>query len=655
MARFIALQFLLVFLTAGVFPAIAATDDDAEPDSVSGSLPDSLSDSLLGSPPDALPDSISTSYDRWYDATHPSVEFTLNKEKDVTNWDSRIALAQPFGGKFNVRLNAGLHNRSNSTLKRADANDGTTASLSYDLNDNIGFSVNYNSTVLANWYDLGGGAPDDRKKRGSFTVASDLAKDLTSGLGVTVHLGGGATQNSYSNVRNSGNQGDIGASMTYNPEGSSFRASADYTGKQIFLNSELDSAGVLVLETADKTFSQNLTFNTSFDVFPGLGVTANLYANDERKQRPDQIAQVQETEFRNRKGVSIATDFRPTDRFNWDASVNLSRAESRFLVREDRNSDINTAVIDGSVRLIPWGGASLNFGGKWGDTRSAYITADTGNNIQKSMSLKFAQKIGPKADFNFSALSDLASIEYDDKFANPKDRDMLSNRFRADFDYKLRPRINLSLGGEVSNERSVYTRSQQSANNKDTERYRMTGSYDIKTWQRVSLNQRYEISSVFTDYHYDDARNTLVRNSNITTSVDVKIVRELGLNVRHNYKYQDQGSYRKEGGQRLYAQATESESHLLSIALNYKVGRYLNFRIRQGFFTDTRWRFENGIKILDYVVQNTDISGRVGFSYRINDASEFAFHLEHNRKEGDRVNEAFREYWNAEISAKHIF
>ena len=629
MARLVAFKFLLIFVLTGLFSTCPAQQ--------------------------AAPDSIPISYDHWYNATHPSVEFTLTKEKDVTNWDARIALAQPFGRKFNVRLNATLHNRSNSTLNRADANDGTTASLSYNFTEDLSFSVNYNATLLANWYDLNGGAPDDRKKRGSFTVASDYAKQLTGGLGVSVHVGGGATQNSYSNIRNSGNQGDVGASMTYTPPGSSLRASANYTGKQIFLTSQLDSAGILVLETEDKTFSQNLNFDAGFDVFPGLRVAANLIANDEQKQRPDQIAQEQETELRKRRGVSLTSSYRLTDSFTWDASVNLSRSKSRFKIREDRNSDINNAVLNGSLKVIPWGGASLSFGGKWGGTRSIYISADTGNNIQKSMNFKYAQKVGPKADFNFSALSDLAVIEYDNKLANPKDRDMLSNRVRADFGYKLRPRINLALGGEISNERSVYTRSEQSGNNKDTERYRVTGSYDIKTWRRVGLNQRYEISSVFTDYHFDDTRNTLVRNSNITTSVDLKIVPALGLNVRHNYKYQDQGSYRKENGQRLYAQATESESHLLSMAVNYRVGKHLSFRIRHGFYTDTRWRYEDGLKVLDYVVQNTDISGRVGFNYKINDTSEFAFHVEHNRKEGDRVNEAFREYWNAEIRAKHIF
>jgi hypothetical protein len=631
MARLLALKFLLILLAAGVFSPCPG--QEAESDSTR----------------------IPVSYEHWYDATHPSVEFTLNKEKDVTNWDARIALVQPFGQKFNVRLNAVLSNRSNSTLNRADANDGTTASLSYALNDDLSFSANYNSTVLANWYDLNGGAPDDRKKRGSFTVASDYNKQLTGGMGVRVHVGGGATQNSYSDLSNSGNQGDIGASVTYNPAGSNFRASADYTGKQIFLTSRVDSAGFLVLETQDKTFSQNLTFDTAFDVFPGLRVAANLLANDEQKQRPDQVAQEQETELRKRRGVSVNTSYRLTEGFTWDATVNLSRAKSRFKVREDRNSDVNNAVINGSLKVIPWGGASVNVGGKWGDTRSVYITADTGNNIQKSVSFKYAQKVGPKADFNVSALSDLATIEYDNKMANPKDRDLLSNRVSADFGYKLRPRINLGLGGEISRERSVYTQSEQSGNNKDIERYRITGSYDIKTWQKVGLNQRYEISSVFTEYHFDDTRNTLVRNSSISTSVDFKIVRALGLNVRHNYKYQDQGGYRKENGERLYAQATESESHLLNIALNYRVGRYLNFRIRQGFFTDTRWRYEDGMKILDYVVQNTDISGRVGFDYKISETSEVAFFVEHNRKEGDRVNEAFRDYWNAEIRAKHIF
>ncbi len=544
MARLVAFQFLLVLIGAGIFSRCAAQEEGG-----------------------GLPDSLVVSHDRWYEATHPSVEFKLSREKDVTNWDARIVLAQPFGKRFNVRLNASLHSRSNSTLKRADANDGTTASLSYDLNDDLSFSINYNSSVLANWYDLSGGAPDDRKKRGSFTVATDLAKEFIGGMGVNVHIGGGATQNSYTNLTNSGNQGDIGVSMTYNPPGSNFQASAGYTGKHIFLTSQVaDSTGAVSLETEDKTFSQNLTFNVGFDMFPGMRVAANIRANDEQKQRPDQIADEQETELRKRRAVSMTSTYRLSDRFTWDASVNLSRAKSRFAVRHDRNSDINNAKMKGSMKIIPWAGSTLSLGGSWEVIRSVYVTPDTGNNIKKSASMKYSQKLGPKADISFSALSDLTVIAYDDKKVNPKDRDLLTNRYRLDFAYKLRPRITLSLGAELSDETSVYTQSRQSGNNKDTDRYRLTGSYDIKTWKRVALNQRYEISSVFTDYHYDEPRSTLVRNSNINTTVDVKIVRDLGINVRHNYKYQDQGSYRREGGERLYGRAAASESHLLSIS-----------------------------------------------------------------------------------------
>jgi hypothetical protein len=602
-----------------------------------------------------LPDTLQLiPYQHWYDVTHPSVDLKLSKEKDVANWDAGIAMVQPFGDKFNVRLNATLHNRQNTTLNRSESNDGTTASLSYRLTDDLSFSVNYNESVLANWYDLSGGAPDDRKKRGSFTVASDLATGLTDALSMRVHLGGGATQNSYSNISNSGNQTDFSASVSYDPAGR-FRASADYSGQRYLLNSELDSSGVQVLETEDRTFSQNLTMDAAFEVVPGLRMAANLLANDEQKQRPDQVAQEQETEHRERRGVSLNTNFRLMERWTWDASVSLNRSKSRFVVREDRNSDIENAVINGSMKIIPWAGSSLSFGGKWGDTRSVYQSADTGNNIQKSLSMKYSQELGPKADLNFSALSDLAVVAYDDKIENPKDRDMLSNRLRLDLNYKPRPRINISLGGEFSDETSVYTRSEQSGNNKNTERYRLTGSYDVTTWHNIGINQRYEISSVFTDFDFDDSRNTLVRNSNISTGFDVRITKGLALDMRHSYRFQDQGSYRKENGKRFYSVASESESQTLNLTVVYRIGRSLVFRIKHGFLIDTRYRYEEGVKRLDYQVRNTDISGRVGFNYKINDRSSFAIRVEHNRKEGDRVNEAFRGYWNAEIEASHVF
>jgi hypothetical protein len=657
MTRFLALEFLLFLVAAGFFSACAAEED--VPDSLASDTPDTpdTSDTVdTGEIPETLETPPTrVDYEHWYDATHPTVEFTHSKEKDVANWDASIALNQPFGQKFNIRLKATLQNRENTTLQRADATDATSASLGYKLNENVRFSLNYNSSVLANWYDLSGGAPDDRKKRGGFTVASDVSTGLTDAVGLTAHFGGGATQNSYANVRNSGNQGDIAATVSYNPPASGFRASANYTGKQIFLSSELDSSGTLVLKTEDETFSQNLTFDTAFDVFPGLRVAANMRANDEQKQRPDQVAKEQETEHRKRRGVSVSSSFKLTERFTWDASVGLSRAKSRFVVRNDRNSDISNAALEGSVKIIPWAGASLSLGGKWTGTRSVYVTADTGDNIQKSLSMKYAQKMGPKADLSFSALSDLTVVAYDDKAANPKDRDMLNNRFRLNIGYKVRPRITLTVGGQYADEKSVYTQSERSASNRDTEKYRVSGSYDIQTWRNIGINQRYDISSVFTDYHFNDSKNTLVRNSSISTSINLKVVSNLRLNVVHNYKSQDQGSYMKEGGRRLYALAAESESHLLSLAVIYKVGKYLTFRVRQGFYVDTRWRYQDGVKLLDYHVRNTDISGRVGLNYPINDRSKLNFHLEHNRKEGDRVNRAFKEYWNAEVRASHVF
>ncbi len=662
MTRFIALKLPFFLLAAGLLSACLAQEDlpdslapdISEPaDSLAPGIPDLADTADAGEIAETPP--TRTDYVHWYDATHPTVAFTHSKEKDVANWDASIALNQPFSEKFNLRLNATLQNRENTTLKRADATDATSASLGYNLNKNVRFSLNYNSSTLANWYDLSGGAPDDRKKRGGVTVASDVSTGVTDAISLTAHVGAGATQNSYSNLRNSGSQGDIAATVSYNPPASNFRASGNYTSKQIFLSSKVDSSGTLILQTEDETFSQNLTFDTAFDVFPGLRIAASMLANDEQKQRPDQVAKEQETEHRKRRGVSLSSTFRLIERFTWDASVSLSRAKSRFVIRGDRNSDINNAVLDGSVKIIPWGGATLSVGGKWADTRSVYVTADTGNNIQKSLSLKYSQKMGPKADLSFSALSDLAVVAYDDKAANPKDRDMLNNRLRLDVGYRVRPDITLNVGGVYSDEQSVYTQSEQSASNRTTERYGVNGSYDIKTWRNIGINQRYEISSVFTDYHFDDSKNTLVRNSNISTSIDVRIVANLRLNVLHNYKFQDQGSYMKEGGRRLYSLAAESESHLLGLAVVYKVGKYLTFRVRQGFYVDKRWRYQDSVKLLDYDVRNTDISGRLGLNYPISDKSKLNFHIEHNRKEGDRVNEAFKEYWNAEVKASHIF
>jgi hypothetical protein len=147
----------------------------------------------------------------------------------------------------------------------------------------------------------------------------------------------------------------------------------------------------------------------------------------------------------------------------------------------------------------------------------------------------------------------------------------------------------------------------------------------------------------------------LVRNSSLSTRFRVPVFRKLNLNVRHNYKFQDQGSYREEGKARLYGKSAERESHVFTVACSYRIGEQLSFLVRQSYFLQQNWKYQEGKKELDYETRSTEITGRAGFEYALGEGSNLSFSVEQNRKEGERVSEAFRKYWNVELEISHVF
>jgi hypothetical protein len=585
---------------------------------------------------------------------HPTYTLKINKRKDVTNWDSDIKLAKQLSTKLSLNLSASVATRENSTLNRSDANNGTNAALRYKLNNSISFGMNYNTSVTAYRYDLSRGAPAERRKNQDVTVTSDLTRRVMDSIDLSMRATAGSTSNGFEAVSNEGRRMDLMASVTYAPA-SNLRASTTFTGKRLFLDSKVDSGGMSVFQSQDNTFSENLAFSLTYEMLPGLRLGMDASNNEDQRQHPEPIAKVQETEMKSSKNASVTSAFDMFGRFTWDMAVRFNSSDNRYIVRRSSNNKSRGADLTASAKILPWRAATVNVGGEREVTRDEYETADTGDNLHKSLSFKLAQGLGPKADFSLSALSDLSSATYDDKQSNPRDRDRLSNRVALDANYKPYERVSTRFGSEFSEEYSVYLRAEESANNRTTTRYRVYGTYDLNTLYGVSISQTYEVGAVYTIYRYSGDDNSLVRNSNVSTSFRIPVTPALGLNLDHNYKYQDQGSYREEGNVGKYGRAAANRSNSMGITLHYTILRAISLNMRQSYYVQTNWNYEGGKKVLDYETKSTDISGRVGFKHKFGERTNLSLSVERNRSEGSRISAAFKRYWNVEMEASHAF
>ncbi len=590
----------------------------------------------------------------WFWNTHPNYEMSITKKKDVTDWNTEIALNRKLSDRLRLNLNATLNTHENSTLGRSDSRDGTSANLTYTLNDDIKFSLVYNSTVSAFRY----GEKEevrDRKKREDLSVSSDLTKSLSDAVEVNVKVVAGSTENSFASVRNQGGRQNISASISYAPS-EDLSASVDYTGKRLNLNSAIDSGEVAVFTSRDKTLLQSLKMRVGYDVAPGIKLNLDAGRDENHKQHPEPKTKLQETERRSARMASISSDFSIFQRFTWDVSVNFSESDMRFEVQENKDNSSANSSLNAGAKLLPWRGATLNVGGQREITRSEYQTADSGEDVHKSLTLKYSQDLGETLDLSLTALSDMVSVFYDDKQANPKDRDKVSNKISTDINCTFLDKISTRLGGEYSRDKTVYVDSKSSANNRSTRKYRVSGKYDFTTFYEIDISQNYQMSSVYTFYEFGEDNNTLVRNSSIQTKLGVPIVKGLKVNLSHNYKFQDQGSYREENGRRLYGRADETESHVFNIGLNYRIRKVVKLLVRQSYYISRNWDYGNdGEKRLDSETTSTDIMGRMGFDYNVGENTKISLSIEQVRKEGTRVNRDFTSYRNITFEASHVF
>jgi hypothetical protein len=592
--------------------------------------------------------------DNWLWNTHPNYEVTISKEMDVTRWDTKISVQKQVSDKLGFNLNASTSTKENSTLNRSESNDGTTANLNYRLSDEISLGLVYNSTVLANRFNLKHREPDERRKKEDTKVSASFSKQVSDAVGIDLKAVAGATANSYADVRNEGSRRTLSGSVSFSPT-DDLTSTVNYNAERLNVDSAVDSADVEVFTSDDETQRQKLSLAVGYTVIPGVNVNFNAGRSDETRQHPNPQERKQETEKRTARHVNISSSFDMIRVFTWDVDVGFDDSKRTYLVDPDKNNSSENSSLSASAKILPWRGATFSLGGERELSLGTYRAGESEKDVHRSLSLKLSQDLGKKADLSVTALSDLLSIYFDDKQANPKDRDRLKNRVSFDLNYDAFKTISTKIGGQFAEEKTIYVLKEASADNRTTRRYRVSGRYSAAAFHRVSVTQSIDISSVYTFYHFSDDRNTLVRTSNVQTRFGVPIVGGLKMNLNHSFKFQDQGGYREESGTRSYSRSAESESHRLNIGLNYNLLKHFKIFVRQTYYIQRKWDVAGDKKELENETESTEIMGRVVFNYALGERTKVSLKVEQYRKEGSRINKAFRSYRNIEFEASHVF
>ncbi len=589
----------------------------------------------------------------WLLDLKPKATVSVSKEKDVTDWKTTLNLNRALSDKVTVSMNASLNTKENTFLNRSDSNDATSLNLRYAPTSSIRFTVGYNATVTAHRLNLDA-PPNERRKSEGVKLSGELNKALAPSIAVSFKAGGGYSENKSPKVSNTGKDQDISASLNFNPSGD-LRISASYDGRGRIADSRIDSSGVTLLSSRDRTKSDKVALNAIYTVVRGIKVTMDASKRRGSRQHPDPKWNAQETEKEDGSSASFKCEFNLFKRLTWDLGVQLDRSKKNFVLNKDREFSSREAKIEGKLKATPWKSASINLNGEYKAGRSEYQTDETGDDIQKSIAFRLSQGLGSKADLTLSGISSLTSFFYDDKEKNPKDRDRLSNSITMTLNYKPLAKVATRLGWEYSDEKMVYVKSASSGSNSTTRKYRVSGSYTVNDFLGMDFSQDYDINAIYTDYHFTPERNSLVRNSNLRTRVGFRVTKSVNLNLSHNYKFQDQGGYTKQNGKKLYSRSSESEWHSIDIGIQYKLGEKAKFFARNGYMLQRSWTIKGNEKKLDYENPRSELVGKVDFSYDVGKNTTMTLKVEQNFQEGKTVNKAFRKYRNVNFEVSHVF
>ncbi|MGQ9603378.1 MAG: hypothetical protein ACUVUU_04120 [bacterium] len=596
----------------------------------------------------------SEAFDSWWLLDlKPKTTVSISKDKEVTNWKATLDLNRMLTNKVTVNMGASITTKENTFLNRSDSNNGTSLSVKYTPVPPINFTVGYNATLIAHRLDLAA-SPDERRKSEGITLSGEFKKQLTDALTVTVKAGGGYSENTSPRVSNTGKDQDISASLNFKPSGD-LNISASYDGKGRKADSKVDSSGVVLLSSRDRARSDNLSLNAVYTVLRGIKMTMDASQRKGSRQYPDPKWNQQESEEQDGSSASFKCAFDLFKRITWDLGVYLSRSRKIFILNKDREFSSNDAKISGKLKATPWRSTTINFNGEYKTGRSEYQTDETGDGIEKSIAFKLSQGLGSKANLALSGISSLSSIFYDDKEKNPKDRDRLSNSVTMVLNYGPTEKIATRLGYDYSGEKLIYVKSASSGSNRTTRKHRLSGSYTVKRFLGMRFSQDYDINAIYTDYHFDPSKNNLIRNSNVRTQINFQLTDGLGLNLSHNYKFQDQGSYRKEDGKKRYSRSSESEWHSIDIGLQYRLGEKVKFSAGNGYILQRIWTIKGGEKRLDYQNPRSELASKIDLSYDVGRGTKMTLKVGQKFQEGKTVNKAFRKYIDVEFEVSHVF
>jgi hypothetical protein len=298
-------------------------------------------------------------------------------------------------------------------------------------------------------------------------------------------------------------------------------------------------------------------------------------------------------------------DLRPLDaigkRFDLRFTVQAGRDSISYKIRPDGFSDVTrwSFSLDSGFRV--WKEEKLQI--KYDSSHNDNNQDESRNPINSQTRTEGDHKLYAEITHAFTGstkLNTYAEIRLTQSFyahEGPQglgDQDQLRTRLGLEFDGKIGANASGHVTAYVRTYDQTFIDPRRSSNTSNETEYVVRPSFNWKISDRLSMDQRYGLSSKVLDQIYDEDRSTLDRNHFMTTTMSYALTPRLQLSSEYNYLLQDNGLYDVRNA--LFSPTARTKKDAIGMGVRYEVlpGGKLSFVSRQDATREHRTTFAEG-------------------------------------------------------------
>jgi hypothetical protein len=422
-----------------------------------------------------------------------------------------------------------------------------------------------------------------------------------------------------------GRNSTVGMTNSYKPLDYmvwNLNASGDFTS----LDSRDTNTG---LKTKDENSIKS--YGSTLDLTPSQKWDLSLSLNRVQSQFQYPRQEAQETKLGLSNDGDLNVSLRPIDKLSLQLSAGLQHKVIDFAIERIRSTLTDERSFGWVLSYEFLGGTKLESRMTWKDERDEYgngpevpvsVLSQAGYLYTRQLSGSLERGLGEKVKARAVGNISLRSYQFDDKVNNPDDRDMLNYTLGLDLNYNPAPKYSAGVGFTKRADRLVYIKGENSSNNREGETYTVSADLNYRRNSYTSISQVLRVNADYSFYEYSDTKDFLIRSTDLHTVLRTKLLNKIGLQLIHDYRFQDQGGVTRTGSNVTYGRTGNNDRHDMTVKMDYAPVNGVKLEISQRLQNDKRYRLdEAGTRTLTSDNDRVELLGGLDVMYKVSDTT----------------------------------